>query len=306
VTGWRTSALLATLALVVVTAIWGSTFAVVKEAIEPDGPMSVAGFLTWRFAVAAVVMAALRPRSVAALGPVGRRHGVLAGVALGIGYVTQTYGLQSTPAGVSGFITGMFVVFTPLVSALVVRRRVASPAWVAVVLATGGLALLSIGSTGDQHGTPLGVLLTVACALAFAVHIVTLGEWSHRHDAIGLAVMQLATVTVVSAIASAFGGSGLAPPPTGGAWGAIALTALAATAFAFFVQTWAQTILDPTRTAVIMTMEPVFAGVFGVVLAGETFGPRTAAGAVLVLGAMLLVEVGPRRGGREQVRRLEV
>jgi drug/metabolite transporter (DMT)-like permease len=302
----RRRAVFATLGLLAVTAVWGSTFAVVKNAIEPAGPMSVPGFLTWRFAAATLAMAAIRPRSVAALGRDGRRRGAITGLALAIGYVTQTYGLQSTPPGVSGFVTGMFVVFTPLASALVLRRRIGSAAWVAVTLATLGLALLSVGSSGDQHGTVLGVLLTLVCAVAFAFHIVALGEWSHRHDPVGLAVVQLAVVTVVSALAAATGRASLGPPPTAGAWIAIAVTALLATAFAYVVQTWAQTFLDPTRTAVILTMEPVFAGVFGVILADETFGPRTAAGAVLVLGAMLLVELGPRHGADATVGRLEV
>ena len=296
----------ATLSLVVVTAIWGSTFAIVKRAIEPDGPMTVLDFLTWRFAVATVAMLAVRPRSVAGLGPAGRRHGAWLGLALGGGYVSQTIGLQSTPAGVSGFVTGMFVVFTPLASAVALRRRVQPAAWLAVGVATVGLALLSLGSTAGQHGTLTGVALTLGCAVAFAVHIVGLGEWSHRHDPLGLAVVQMATVTAICAVSAVPAGDGLAPPPTAGSWVAIAVTSVAATAFAFFVQTWAQTILDPTRTAVIMTMEPVFAGVFAVWLAGEHMGPRTIAGSALVLAAMFFVELGPRAGSEGEVSRLEV
>ncbi|HTL24825.1 MAG TPA: DMT family transporter, partial [Mycobacteriales bacterium] len=109
-----------TLALVGVTAIWGSTFVVVKDAVEK---MPVTDFLTWRFGLAALVMLLLRPRSVAALGPSGRRAGVLVGLALGAGYLLQTLGLQHTSAAVSGFITGMFVVLTPLGSALLLRSR---------------------------------------------------------------------------------------------------------------------------------------------------------------------------------------
>jgi drug/metabolite transporter (DMT)-like permease len=294
----------ATLSLVAVTAIWGSTFTVVKHAIRPDGPMTVTGFLAWRFAVATLAMLMARPRSVAGLGTAGWRHGAWLGVALGTGYVTQTFGLQSTPAGVSGFITGMFVVLTPLVSALVLRRRVGRTAWAAVTISTVGLALLSLGSTSGQHGTLGGVALTLCCAVAFAFHIVGLGEWSNRHDAVGLAVVQMATVTVICTLAALPTG-GLAPPPTVGAWVAIGITALAASAVAYFVQTWAQTILDATRTAVILTMEPVFAGVFAVLLAGEAMGSRALLGSALVLGAMFLVELGPRRRPDPEVSRLE-
>jgi drug/metabolite transporter (DMT)-like permease len=222
------------------------------------------------------------------------------GLALAAGYVAQTFGLERTPATVSGFITGLFVVLTPLCSAAVLRRRVEGPAWLAVGVATAGLALLSL--RGLSVGT--GEAVTLLCALSFALHIVGLGEWSNPRDAYGLAVVQLATVGVVSIAVSA--PDTLAPPPDAAAWGAILLTSLGATAFGFWGQTWAQAHLPPTRAAVVMTMEPVFAGVFGVILADETFGARTAAGAVLVLAAMLLVELGPRTGVEHPVGRLEV
>src|SRR5689334_9579454 len=131
----------ATLALVGVTAIWGSTFVVVKDAVER---MPVTDFLTWRFALAALAMLALRPRSVAALGAAGRRAGLLLGVALGSGYLLQTLGLQHTSAAVSGFITGMFVVLTPLGAAVLLRQAPSRLAWLAVSVATVGLALLSL------------------------------------------------------------------------------------------------------------------------------------------------------------------
>jgi drug/metabolite transporter (DMT)-like permease len=298
-TAWhqRSPAAAATAALVVVTAIWGSTFIVVKDAVER---MPVMDFLAWRFMLAAVVMAALRPGALRRLSPAARRHGVLLGLALGAGYVAQTYGLRRTPATISGFITGLFVVFTPLCAAVLLRKRVSTSAWVAVGLATVGLALLSL------HGLRLGTgeAITLVCALSFALHIVGLGEWSTTSDAYGLAVLQLVTVGLVSTLAAA--PDTLSPPPDGGVWFAILLTALAATAFAFFVQTWAQAHLPPTRAAVVMTMEPVFAGIFGVAIGGDVLGPRTITGALLVLAAMYLVELGPRRGADAAVERLEV
>jgi drug/metabolite transporter (DMT)-like permease len=286
-----------TLALVGVTAIWGSTFVVVKDAVEK---MPVTDFLTWRFGLAALVMLLLRPRSVAALGPSGRRAGVLVGLALGAGYLLQTLGLQHTSAAVSGFITGMFVVLTPLGSALLLRSRVPLAAWGAVALATVGLALLSL------HGLSVGYgeLLTLGCAAAFALHIVGLGQWAGSYDAFGLAVVQLATTAVLCAVVAVPGG--IVVPPTASVWGALAVTALGATALAFVVQTWAQSVLAPTRAAVIMTMEPVFSGFFAVALAGEELGLRTLLGAALVLVAMLLTEVGPRHGAEGSVSRLAV
>jgi drug/metabolite transporter (DMT)-like permease len=201
---------------------------------------------------------------------------------------------------VSGFITGMFVVLTPLGSALLLRSRVPLAAWGAVALATVGLALLSL------HGLSVGYgeLLTLGCAAAFALHIVGLGQWAGSYDAFGLAVVQLATTAVLCAVVAVPGG--IVVPPTASVWGALAVTALGATALAFVVQTWAQSVLAPTRAAVIMTMEPVFSGFFAVALAGEELGLRTLLGAALVLVAMLLTEVGPRHGAEGSVSRLEV
>jgi len=288
---------LATLVLVAVCVIWGSTFVVVKDAIER---MQVMDFLAWRFAIAALTMFALRPRAVRSLSPLARRRAVVLGLALAAGYVAQTFGLERAPATVSGFITGLFVVFTPLCSGLLLRRRVGGMAWFAVGVATCGLALLSL--RGLSVGT--GEAITLLCAVAFALHIVGLGEWSTPQDAYGLAVVQLATVAVVSIVISA--PSTLAPPPDAGVWGAILLTALGATAFGFWGQTWAQAHLPPTRAAVVMTMEPVFAGVFGVAVGGDKLTVRTVVGALLVLAAMYLVELGPRHAADATVERLEV
>ena len=273
-----------TLALLGVTAVWGSTFIVVKDAI---GRMPVADFLTWRFAIAALVMLLVRPRALAGLGRRGRRIGVALGLALGSGYLLQTLGLQTTSALVSGFLTGMFVVFTPLCAGLLLRERLNRTVWAAVALATVGLALLSL------HGFTLkgGELLTLGCAVAFALHIVGLGRWASSFDAYGLAVVQLLTTAALCALIAV--PRGLVVPPDGGVWAALALTAIAATAVAFVVQTWAQAHLPPTKAAVVMSMEPVFSALCAVGIAHEALTPRMFLGALLLLGAMLLTEVGP-------------
>jgi len=216
------------------------------------------------------------------------------------GYVAQTFGLERAPATVSGFITGLFVVFTPLCSGLLLHRKVGGMAWFAVGVATGGLALLSL--RGLSVGT--GEAITLLCAVAFALHIVGLGEWSTPEDAYGLAVIQLTTVAVLSIVLSA--PTTLSPPPDAGVWGAILLTSLGATAFGFWGQTWAQAHLHPTRAAVVMTMEPVFAGIFGVAIGGDDLTARTVLGALLVLSAMYLVELGPRQSADATLERLEV
>src|SRR3954465_3847289 len=203
------TALLATLLLVSVCVAWGSTFVVVKDAVER---MAVMDFLAWRFAIAALAMALLRPHAVRQLPPAARRRGVLLGLALGGGYVAQTFGLERTPASVSGFITGLFVVFTPLCGGVVLRKRIDRMTWVAVVLATIGLGLISL------HGFSIGrgEAITLLCAIGFALHIVGLGEWSPSYDAAGLAVVQLSTVAIVCVAIAA--PSSLAPPPDWGVW----------------------------------------------------------------------------------------
>lgn len=287
----------ATLALLGVTAIWGSTFVVVKDAITE---LPVTDFLTWRFGIAALVMLALRPRAIAGLSPAGRRAGLIVGVALAAGYLLQTLGLQHTSAAVSGFITGMFVVLTPLGAAVLLRARPSGMAWAAVALATIGLGMLSLKGTSLGYGE----LLTLGCAVAFALHIVGLGQWAPRHDAYGLAVVQLLTTAAICAAVAAPGG--LAVPRTSSVWIALAITAIGATAVGFVVQTWAQSVLSPTRAAVIMTMEPVFGGLTAVLVAGEVLTGRIMIGAVLVIAAMVLTEVGPRGGAEGAVERLEI
>jgi drug/metabolite transporter (DMT)-like permease len=245
-------------------------------------------------------MMLLRPRAVAQLGAAGRRAGLLLGIALGAGYLLQTLGLQTTGAAVSGFITGMFVVLTPLGAAVLLKQRPDATAWAAVVLATVGLGFLSLRGLSVGGGE----LLTLGCAAAFALHIVGLGRWASSYDVYGLAVVQLLVVAGMCAVVAVPGG--LVVPPTAGVWGALALTAVLATAVAFVVQTWAQAHLPPTRAAVLMTMEPVFAGLFAVGAGGEHLGLRTLLGAALVLTAMVLTEVGPRRGAEGRVERLEL
>ena len=290
----RRTALLATGGLLFTTAVWGSTFVVVKDAIAK---VPVLDFLGIRFALAALVLITIRPKALAALDRTAWRHGILLGLVLGAGYATQTFGLQTASASVSGFITGLFVVFTPLIAAVILRRRVSRAVWSAVALATVGLALISL------HGFSIGrgELLTVLAAFFFALHIVGLGEWSHRYDAYALAVVQIATVSLVALLLAAVrnlghGAAAITTPTQPSVWLAIAVTALLGTAAGFFLQTWSQARMPATRAAVVLTMEPVFAGITGM-LSGESLAPRGWVGAGLVLAAMYLVELAPGGAG---------
>jgi drug/metabolite transporter (DMT)-like permease len=288
---WKSSPGLAITALIAVTAVWGWTFLIVKDAIAR---MPVMDFLAVRFSLAAIVMFIIRPTSVRHLNRRGLWRGVILGVLLGLGYITQTFGLQWTSPAVSGFITGMAVVFTPVLAWLLVHHKINRNTWIGVGLAIIGLALLSLH--GWSFGS--GELLTLACALFVAFHIIGLGEWSSQHEVYSLALVQITTVAVISLLAAAPGG--IALPPDGGVWGTIGITAVLATAFAFFTQTWAQSIISPTLTAVVLTMEPVFAGIFSVAFGGEQLTVRVIIGAVCVLVAMLIAQIKTKAAARKK------
>jgi drug/metabolite transporter (DMT)-like permease len=279
---WKHSPSIALTALVGVTAVWGVTFLMVQDAI---GRMPVMDFLAVRFTVATLVMVLLQPAALRKITRVALLRGVTLGILLGLGYITQTFGLLYAPAAISGFITGMFVVLTPVLSWIILRRKTSRSVWLAVALATIGLGMLSI------HGWSIGTgeMLTLVCAVFFACHIVGLGEWASQHDTYSFTVLQIGTVAVISLIAASPGGITL--PPDASVWSAIGITAVLATAVAFLVQTWAQSLVAPTRAAVVMTMEPVFAGIFGVFIGGNRMTPVTIVGAICVLVAMLFVQL---------------
>jgi drug/metabolite transporter (DMT)-like permease len=286
---------LATLGLLAVTAAWGSTFFLIKDLLDR---IPVADFLAVRFTIAALALWLIAPKAVAQLSAIARRRAVLLGLVYGAGQLLQTAGLGHTSASVSGFVTGMYVVMTPLFAAALVRARVGASAWAAVVLATGGLALLSL--QGFAMG--LGESLTLASAALYALHIVALGAWSTPREALGLSIVQLAVITVVCWAGALPGGVEL--PTTGSDWLATLYMALVAGAFALVVQTWAQAHMSATRAAIVMTMEPVFAAAFAVGWGGEDLSARMVGGGVLVVAAMYLAELGPRRGRDAEVPHL--
>ncbi len=282
----RRASLLATLALLLVTASWGSTFFLIKDVLEE---LPVLDFLAVRFAIATATLLLIFPRAVGRISPQARRSGVVLGLLYGLAQILQTAGLAHTPASVSGFITGMYVVCTPLLAAPLLKQRIGGLTWVAVLLAVGGLAVLSL------HGLSVGYgeALTLVAAVLYALHIVGLGAWSRPADAIGLTIVQLAVITAVCLVASAPDGVELPSSPS--AWWSVIYMAVVAAALALAAQTWAQAHLPPTRAAIIMTMEPVFAAAFAVTLGGEDPTSRMLLGGAMVLSAMLLVELAPRR-----------
>ncbi|BFI95326.1 MAG: DMT family transporter [Rhodanobacter sp.] len=278
---------LPTLGLLTMTAVWGSTFVLIKDVVAR---MPVADFLAVRFAVAALAMLALFPRHVWRLGRNGFAQGLALGAIYGCGQLLQTWGLALISPSVSGFATGMYVVFTPILATALFRQRMPGVVWVAVALATAGLALLSLNGLSVDAG----VWLTLASAALYALHIVLLGQWSRHGEAFGLSAVQMVAIAVVCLLAT-WPHGGPALPPDRAAWLAVLYMALIAGAGAMLMQTWAQAHLPATRAAIVMTTEPVFAAAFAVALGSDVLGWRMLAGGALVLGAMYLVELMPRR-----------
>jgi len=255
-----------------VTAVWGWTFVLVKDAITQYPTLP---FLQLRFILAFLVMAVVVHQL-----PARRevRVGVIAGTVLAAGYLAQTVGLTMTSPGNSGLITGLFVVFTPLTDRLFgVKLR-----WwtlVAVATALAGTVLL----VGGPAGVGLGDILTIACAFLFGLHIVLLSHWSPGLRSAPLAMVQMGSCALIFS----GGGSWSLHIPSQDVWLAIVITGVFASALAFYIQTWAQQHLSASRTALILTTEPAWALAAAVILAGQRFGALQAAGAAMVLAAIV-------------------
>ncbi|MFY7819574.1 MAG: DMT family transporter [Rhodoluna sp.] len=285
---------IAAIALMIVAASWGFGFVWMKDAIERQPYFD---FLALRFTIAAGVMFLIRPQLVRHINLNFLNRGALLGVALGLGYVTQTIGLEQSTAAITGFFTGLYIVLTPLFAWLLLRQKIASKVLLGVIIATIGLGVITLGGLGFDIGT----ISLLACAILFALHIVGLGRWSPGRDTYALTVVQLATVAVICWVGALLNPSdpGFQSPPDADVWNAVLFTAIFATAIAFFVQTWAQSIMDASRVAIILTTEVVFAALFAVALGQEVLSIRTVIGGSLMVIAMLIVE-WPSRNDKNQ------
>ena len=276
----------AELGLVGIAAVWGLTFVMVKDAVAELPTMA---FLAYRFLPAALIVAVVFRRGLARLDAAGWRAGVLMGAFLTAGYVFQTLGLEATTASNAGFITGLMVVLTPLLSAVLLSQRIEPIAWAAALLAAVGLYLLS-GSAGlNARGDGLVLL----CAISFAAHILVTDRAVRGHDIGALLAVQLAVTGLFCLGAAALLGQ-LEIPRGATVWSALLVTSLVASALGFFVQTYAQQHAPPARTALILASEPAFAGLFGYLLAGDRLGALGWLGAALIMTAIVAVELVPR------------
>jgi drug/metabolite transporter (DMT)-like permease len=271
---------LAPWALLSVSAAWGMAFVVMKDAIERQ---SVNNFLFTRFLLAVIVMIALKPSVIKNFDRDLLQRAGSAGIFLGLGYIFQTLGLARTGAAITGFVTGLYVVFTPLLAYFFLKERITKLIWFCVAIATIGLGLLSI--RGFSVG--IGEMLVLASAFFFAAHIIALGKWSSGRDVYAMTIVQLAVCAALSGLASI--PDGYAPPPDNGVWGVVIFTAVICTAVAFVVQTWSQAHMTTTKVAVILTMEVVFAAIFAMIFGGERLTLQATLGGVMVLTAMFMI-----------------
>ena len=283
------------LALLLVTAIWGVTFVQVKDAVDI---YPLFAFLAVRFAIASLALAPFTGGRIRSLD----RRGLVAGAGLGgllaLGYALQTAGLARTTVSSTGFITGLCVVLTPITAYVLFRDRIPLAAWIGVALSTVGLAMLS----GIEAGSAAGDALVLGGAAAYALQIVLMERFAPDYDPVALTLVEMVAACVgFTAIALARGD--LSVPHGWTVWGALLVTGIFASAFAFLVQTWAQRRMSATRTALVFAAEPVFAGLAGYLLAGDRLGALGWGGCVFILTGIVITEPAAAETLRTSIRR---
>lgn len=279
---------LAVLALLGVGFFWAAAFVLMKDAIQQQPYMD---FLATRFTLAAIAMAILRPRVALKFRAGDLKYGALIGIVLAFGYITQTIGLDMTTAATSGFLTGLYVILTPLIAWLVMKQKVATKVVIGAGLAMIGLAIFS-GAASDVE-FQVGQLWLVVCAVFYAIHILMLGHFGQGRSSYRFAMIQIAFAAVVTWGFALL--DGYQAPPNGEVWFAVLFTALLSTVLAFWIQTWAQTLLEPSRVALLITSEVLFTAIIAVAVGQEPITFAMVFGGGLMFLAMLFVE-WPRKG----------
>lgn len=296
----RTIDRLAPAALVLMAIIWGSTFFVIKDLV---GRMDAADLLAVRFTIAALAMGLVLHRQLRMIDRRTWRQGAIMGVLYGVAQLLQTYGLVYTSASVSGFLTGLYVVMTPMLEAVLLKARVSQRVWLAVALATAGLGVLTIAPGVGTTGFGLGEALTVLSALAYAAHIVYTGRVSTPALSLRLSAIQTAAIALLCIVAALPGG--IALPQRAVDWWAVLYLALLSGALAIFLQVWAQARVEATRAAIIMSSEPIWAAVFAIMVGQDSLSWRVVLGGAALVSAMVLASLPSRpslRASRPQHR----
>ena len=268
------------LAMLATAAIWGGSFVVMKDSLEKQDVFS---FLASRFILASILMFMYRPTALRGLSKRFVLRGIFAGILLGSGYIFQTFGLTNTTVSNTGFITGLYLVFTPLISLIILRRHVIRIQWLAVLLAFIGLFLISYNGVSIGRGETL-VLIS---AILYGAHFVALGEWSDGGNTYALTLIQIATLGVMASLFTIKDGFQL--PPDSSVWLAVLFTAFFATFLAFLVQTKAQSVMSATAASVLLATETPFAVIFGLYFNSDPLTLKIITGGILVMGAMALV-----------------
>jgi len=287
-----TSSFPALIALAAVTAVWGVTFVQVKDAVAV---YPLLPFLAIRFGIAALVLGVPAAPRLRGLGRSGWAAASLAGTLLAAGYLLQTLGLERTSVSSAGFVTGMYVVLTPLLAFVFLRIRIGGAARVGVVLATFGLGLLA----GLHGGSAAGDLLVLAAAAVYSLQIVLMERYAPRHDALAFTMVEMLVSFAGLGILAA---PQMAVPHGWTVWGALLVTGIFASALAFLVQTWAQRQTSATRTALVFTLEPVWAALFGYTLAGDRLGAARWAGCLAIMAGIVIAEPAAASALRRLVR----
>ena len=283
------------LGLLAVTAVWGVTFVQVKDAVAI---YPLFAFLAVRFVLASATLAPAALGRLRGLGRDGLVAGGVLGALLAAGFALQTAGLERTTVSSTGFITGLYVLLTPLFALVLFRVRIPFEVWGGVALALVGLGLLS----GVEAGSSTGDLLVLASTAAQALQIVMVERYANRFDAIGLAFLQTAVACAgFTAVAVALGD--LSVPRGWTVWSALIVTAVFASAFAYLIQIWAQRRISATRIALIFSLETVWAGLFGYLLAGDRLGWLGWSGCALIFAGIVLAEPTAADVLRRLVRR---
>ena len=278
------------LALVAVTAVWGVTFVQVKDAVEL---YPLFAFLALRFLIASATLAPVAVSRVRSLGAAGVGAGTFLGLLLAVGYALQTAGLERTTVSAAGFVTGLYVVFTPLIGLALFRIAAGRAVWGGVALATAGLAMLS----GVEAGSGAGDLLVLGGAAAYALQIVLMERYAPRYDPLGLTLVEM-SAACVGFLAIAVPRGELDVPRGWTVWGALVVTGVFASALAFLAQAWAQRRTSANRTALVFALEPVFAALFGYTLAGDRLGALGWAGCAVIMAGIVLAEPAASRALR--------